>query len=229
MLAAVLRGRPLILDRGGVVRRHRQHLRRRRVAGGRHYAKEHLGNLRRHLTQVDERAARAQTALQHHACPRAHVQVHVDALPPLDLLAVVARPRDEVVRRTAEARRLEIVETRHRVAAAAGQPRINRHRDAELIEVRGTDRAVVGDREVLIRAPEIGGIERRAREQLALHARRELPVREALVPAAQEIGIVNGAGARAAERRVRHRAAFAIGQRADQIAVGDEVAVGVGP
>src|SRR5205814_6120335 len=113
-----------------------------------------------------QRAARADAALQPHAGPWPHVDVHVNALPPLALLAVLACERDEVVRRSPETRRLEIVQTGHGVPTATRQPWIGRRRDAERVEIRRADRAIVGDPEILVRTAEVRDVHRRAREQL---------------------------------------------------------------
>ena len=147
----------------------------------------------------------------------------------LHLVAVVLRMRHQVVGRQAELRGIEVVHPVDDVAAAARQPRIRGRRDVELVEVRRAEDAVVGDPEVAVDAAEVADVHRRARHDFVLHAARELPVVAALAPAVHQIRVVGVARHRLAEQRVGHRAAFAVGERALEVAVRHVVAVRVVP
>ena len=108
-LAAILPGNPLVRDRRGDRRLFPVDtastwgvvaLWRATVV-----AEQHFRNFLGDSADVDECAARADAALQPDAGLGTHAEVHVDTLPSLDLFAVVARQRHEVVRRPAETRR----------------------------------------------------------------------------------------------------------------------------
>ena len=146
--------------------------------------------------------AGADAALHGEAAAQARVDRDVDAVPVLNLLAVVAGQRVVVVLRQAHLRRADVVEPADRVAAAVGQPRIGRRRDAERVEVGGRQVEVVGDAEVAVPAAEVADIHRDAPGDLPLHAGRELPLVGPRVPAVQHRGVVVQAGRRLAEVRV---------------------------
>src|SRR6185312_110770 len=90
--------------------------------------------------------------------------------------AVVAREREVVVLRQADLRRIDVIETAHGIAAAVRQARVGRRRDAEGIEVGGAEVQIVRDAEVAVPAPEVPDVDGDAARQLALNARRELPL-----------------------------------------------------
>ena len=116
------------------------------------------------------------------------------------------------------------------MARSSSAARIGWRLDAEAVEVRQAHRAVVGDNEVLEPCTEVTDVDGEPPQDLALHAGGELPVGvRTLVPPGQRVWVVAGAGARAPEVGIRHRAALGIGRRVEQLAVRYEVAVCVGP
>ena len=80
-------------------------------------------------------------------------------MPVLDLIAVIACERDEVVRCQAELRGIEVVHPVDRVSAAARQTWIGRRGHVERVEIGGREDAVVGDARIAVRAAEVGDID----------------------------------------------------------------------
>ena len=91
--------------------------------------------LRDDLAVVLRRPAGADAALQQQTVLEPRVDADVDAVPVLDLLAVLVGQRVEVLGRPAELRRLDVAKPVERLAAAVGQPRVRRHGHAERREV----------------------------------------------------------------------------------------------
>ena len=147
----------------------------------------------------------------------------------LDLLAVVGRLGHEVVRRHTELCRGHVIQPADLVPAAARQPTVNRCRNAVRIEVSRRERHVVCEAEVPIPPSEIAGLHRHTRENLMLHARAELPVEGALPPPVDRAGVVGCADGSLSEVRVGQGSTFAVGQRAREIAFGDEIRVRISP
>ena len=71
------------------------------------------------------------------------------------------------------------------IAAAARQPRIERRRDAEGTEVGGGDGEVLGDGLIRVPPAVVPHVDADARDELVLHAGRELPVGGTGPPAAE--------------------------------------------
>ena len=192
---------------------------------------------------VGHALATAGAGLQLQAVPQARVHVDVDAVVDLRDLTVVGRIGPQLVRGHGELVRLDVVETGHGVAAAARETRIGRRDDAELIEVRGRDRQVVGDGEVLQPAPRVPDLDRHAGQDLLLQRDAHLPVGRPRPPAfenllgiARAVDRVAGRIDRLAEIRVgpcgtevAARAAEVLRGAVQEVAVGRVVTVGVGP
>ena len=113
----------------------------------------------------------------------------------------------------AELRRRHVVQAADLVAAAAGQPRVDRRRDAERIEVRRRHQRVVGDEEAAEPVAIVAAGHRHAGPQLVLHFGREVPVVAARAVADQRVVGIAGGGEVAAEVLVRHGAALAVHAR----------------
>ena len=95
-----------------------------------------LRQLRAHGAVVLNRLARVDAALELRPVPSRALTLSSIAVVALILLAEIARQCD-VVARLAELARDDVVQSVDGVAAAAGQPRIGRRRDAERREVAG--------------------------------------------------------------------------------------------
>ena len=131
---------------------------------------------------VGLRLPEAQAALDGQPALEAGRAVDVHAVESLVLGAVVVGVGQVVVGH-AEQRRVDVVQIRDGVAAAAGQPRVNRRDDAELPEVVGRHGEVVGDDEALEPAAHVADFDRDARRDLLLHRDAERPVRRPHAPA----------------------------------------------
>ena len=96
-------------------------------------------------------------------------------------------------------------------------------------EVGPAQRLVVGDLEVAVDTAEVAERERDAWHELLLQAERKLPVVRPHAPAIHDGSVVSGPRNGAAEVRIQVGTAFAIGGTVDQVAVGKEIVVAVGP
>ena len=179
------------------------------------------------IAVVRAAALGARAAHQQHARPRPRVNREVEPAVHLGFLAEVARHGHEIVGRHAELRRADVEQPGQHIAAAAGEPRVGRRRDAVLIVVGCAHGAVLDGREVAEPGPPVSGFDRHARQDLLLHARGELPVVEAV--AGQRVPVVGPAGDGASEVGIPHRAALAVPCRVRQVAIRHEVAVAVIP
>src|SRR5262249_53774311 len=163
----------------------------------------------------------------------AHIDRDVEAV--VDLRQLVVALDDG--RRHSEGGRRRVVEPADRIAAAARETRIERRGDAVGIEVAGADRGVPRRLDRAPRRPEITGGETDVPPQLMLDLYGLLPVVRARAKSEENAGVV--------DRRIRvvqpevaiaYRAADVaaacaevLRDRAREIAVGREVAVGIGP
>ena len=134
-----------------------------------------------------------------------------------------------VVVHLAELGRHHVHEASHRGPAVVPQPRIDGIDDVELREVGGGERQVVGHAEVRPRAAEVADVDADARHQLVHDADRRFPVGLAVVEAGDEIRVELLRRYRRAERQVAGLRALAVGLEVGEVAVRDEVAVGVVP
>ena len=176
------------------------------AAGDRRVGRVLFRQLGPDLARVDRlRAdAAARLQLQTAADPRADAQL--EAVVDGGDRPVVRGQVDQVVG-LPEQRRVDVVESADRIAAATGQPGVGRRDDAELREVAGPDDEVVGHVEVLQPAADVADFDRDARQQLLLHRRADLPVARPHAPALEHPGIDARHRRRLAERRLIDRAA----------------------
>ncbi len=118
---------------------------------------------------------------------------------------------------------------RHGIAAAIGQLGVPRSRERHLIPIGGDERGVVRREEVVPPPPVVTHVDRRPRQNFVLDADTELPVAVAHAPALEHLRI----HARGRDRRppihIRPRTAFQVGERVQEVALSDPVAVRVSP
>ena len=165
------------------------------------------------------------------------VDGQVDAVEDIGLRAArkIRLPHDQVVGRLGrKLGRRDGVEPAQRLPAQ-GQPRIGRYRDAVRIEIahragplpQGRHREVVRNREVVPVRPDVGDAQGCPGQQFLLETRGGLPVVFSII----DPGVVRDIRDEVdrAEPGVVLRPAFAVGGVVEQIAVGGEIAVAVGP
>src|SRR6185436_8620743 len=114
------------------------------------------------LAIVGDAASRAQPALQDNAVLHARVEVDVDTVPVLDLVAVIVRQRREILLRREHLRERQVVgrQPLSRIGQSRG------HGERELVVVGRTDRLVVHGLEVAVPTAEEADVQRHARENL---------------------------------------------------------------
>jgi hypothetical protein len=116
------------------------------------------------------------------------------------------------------------------LAAPTGQPRIGRRHHAERRVGRRGDQQVVGDRLISPPASIIASLEAEPLGELVLDRGRELPVEAAIEESAIDLRIeLRDVRARRAKVEVGEAPALAVRLKVPQVAIGDEVAIRVGP
>ncbi len=163
-------------------------------------------------------------ALRRQAAPQPGVHVQVHAVVSFDAALAEVLGEGDVIVDLPELRRLHVVDALHDVAAAVRQARIERGREVEPVEVGRADGAVVGHRLVAPAPPDVRDLERRARRDLLLNARAEVPAVLANVPAVEHLGVVRRGDGVLAEVLVGPGPALAVGRRVHQVAVGRVIA-----
>src|SRR5690348_1463486 len=98
--------------------------------------------------------------------------------------------------------RHDVIQARQRLTTGR-KPRIGWHRQAELREVVGRHQQIVDNLKVLPDATEVPDVERHVRNELALYADRELPVRRTMAPAGGQVLVIQLGGTQRAEREIR--------------------------
>ena len=136
------------------------------------------------LAGVLDRPAGLRPELQCQPLAQTRVHCEVDAVPVLRALRPEVRFERDVVLRAAVRGRLRHHQQRDRVAAAAGQPRILRGGDRELLVVPGRPQRVVGHLVPQEPPAVVGDLRRHARDHLLLQGDPPLPVALADAPAA---------------------------------------------
>src|SRR6185503_19552089 len=125
--------------------------------------------------------------------------------------------------------RANVIEAADFAAAAARQRRARGSGDAVRRKVARADGEVVGDHEVSVPRAEVGDVEREAGTQLVLQREGALPVVATVTETGKRVGAEPRFVGRQAKPCRRQRTAFAVGGGQYQVAVGNEVGVGISP
>ena len=153
---------------------------------------------------------------------------NVDAVVDIGHVAEVLRGRHEVVRRASEGGLFEIHEAADLFAAAIRQSGIRRGGDAETVVIPRRRRPILGREEIAEPVPRPLDVHHQPFVQLMLQADQQLAVVGPDVPAAQDVRVPCGDDVGVAQRRAQGEA-FTVRRREGQIAIRDEIAVGIEP
>ena len=177
-----------------------------------------------HVAGVVHAAARAGAALNRQTPTRPGAEREINAVPVVRFVTVVVGGGVVRVRRAKRAPRVA-GEKGDGVTATVGKAWIRRRSEGDFVEVRGRERAVVGEEEIAPRPPVVADLDRDLRRHFLLHADAVLPVAIARAPTREDIGIDGRGLVEGAPVVGRPRAAFAVRHRIHEVALRHEIGV----